>query len=116
VENLRDIKGILSISDYSLLVFITIVLIFLIILWSFLKFIKFKKRTLTKEEIAKMELRKLNFENSKECSYVVSKYLPVLLKNEDLTFLNRYKYKKNVENFSDEDLKKLKFFLEKIDV
>ncbi|WP_024954853.1 hypothetical protein [Sulfurospirillum arcachonense] len=113
MEGLRDIKGLISIEDYSLYIFIIIVFLALIVLYFLIKKIVLKKRAKDPIKIAKKELKNLDLEDTKTSAYTLSKYAP-LLSEEDFAYLKKYKYKKNIEEFSNEDLEKIKRFIDGI--
>ena len=110
VEGLRDIKGLINVEDYSLYIFIAIVIISLILLYFIVKKIINYKRVVSPIKIAKKELKNLDLSDSKTASYKLTKY-GKLLSEEDFDYLEKYKYKKEVIDFLDEDLKKIEGFL-----
>ena len=110
MERLRDIKGLVHVDDYSLYVFIFIVLIILFLLYFIIKKIINYKRVISPIKRAKKELNNLDLSNSKVASYKLTKYGNIL-KNEDFEYLEKYKYKKEVVDFTEEDLQKIKGFL-----
>ncbi|WP_458700810.1 hypothetical protein ACKGJI_01575 [Sulfurospirillum sp. 1307] len=111
MENIRDIKGLIEINEYSLYVFIALIIIFIAIIWYLFKVFKNRKKGISKEKIAKNELKKIDLKNAKKSAYKLSKYIPVLNSDIDLSFLDKYKYKKIVEDFSEEDLQKIEEIL-----
>jgi nitrogen fixation/metabolism regulation signal transduction histidine kinase len=110
VEELKDIKGLLHVEDYSLYIFIFIVVIFLVLLYFIIKKIINYKRVVSPIKRAKKELKNLDLSDSKIASYKLTKY-GKLLSNEDLEYLEKYKYKKEIVEFSKEDLQEIKGFL-----
>lgn len=115
VENLRDIKGLIEIPDYSLFLFVGVVLFSILFLYYAYKFLKSrKKRVLSKEEIARRELKNLDLNDSKSSAYKFSKYARYLDSKIDTSFLQKYKYKKNVSSFEKADRKKIEKFLENV--
>lgn len=111
MEELRDIKGLMSIEDYSLYLFVATAILFLIILYFIARKIIRRAETSTKK--AKKVLKDLDLSDSKIASYMLTKHGKIL-KNEDFVYLEKYKYKKEVADFSDEDLTKIKGFLDGI--
>ena len=110
MEGLRDIKGLVQVEDYSLYIFIVIVFVSLVLLYFIIKKIINYKRVISPIKRAKKELKNLDLIDSKVASYKLTKYGKVL-KDEDFEYLEKYKYKKEVVEFSDEDLQKIKGFL-----
>ena len=110
MEGLRDIKGLVQVEDYSLYIFIAIVIVSLVILYFIIKKIVNYKRVISPIKVAKKELKNLDLSDSKMASYKLTKY-GKLLSDEDLEYLEKYKYKKEVTEFNEEDLQKIKEFL-----
>ena len=110
MESLRDIKGLVAVEDYSLYIFIVIVIISLVVLYFIIKKIINFKRVISPIKVAKKELKRLDLSDTKKSSYLISKYAP-LLSEDDFEYLEKYKYKKEVIDFSKEDLEKIKGFL-----
>ncbi len=110
MEELKDIKGLVGVEDYSLYVFIAVVLLVLVVLYFVIKQILTYKRVISPLKVAKKELKKLDLSDSKTASYKLTKYAP-LLSQESFEYLEKYKYKKEVTEFSGEDLEKIKGFL-----
>lgn len=113
MEKLRDIKGIVEVTDYS--IYYLIALIFLIIaaivviVW-FLRKPKKRKKP-TSKEIALQHLKDIDYENSKDIAYTFSLNIPFFIneKNSEeikkiLEKLDVYKYKKEIPNM-DKELK-----------
>jgi hypothetical protein len=113
MEELRDIKGLMSIEDYSLYLFFLIVTFALVVLFFIIKKIINYKRVISPIKRAKKELKNIDLSQSKIASYKICKYGKVL-SDEDFEYLEKYKYKKEVEEFSDEDLRLIKRFLDAI--
>jgi hypothetical protein len=113
VEGLKDIKDIVTIEDYSLYIFVLLVILALTILFFVIKKIINYKRVISPIKKAKKELKNLDLSDTKQSAYTLAKYAP-LLSDEDLEYLNKYKYKKEVDSFSQEDLEKIKGFLNAI--
>ena len=114
MEKLRDIKGIVEVTDYSIyylgaLIFLVFVAIIAII-W-FLRRPKKRKKP-TKEELALSNLKNIDYKNPKDVAYSFSLNIPFFTneKNSEeikkiLEKLEVYKYKKEIPNM-DEELKK----------
>lgn len=120
MEKLRDIKDLMVIEEYSLYIFIAIVLISLLLLSFIVKKLFFRKIKKSPIQIAKENLCNLDFSNSKKSSYKLSKYMAFLLEEEEFKKLEKtlvkYKYKKTVLEFLKEDLEEIKSLLVKYNV
>lgn len=110
VEELKDIKGLVQVEDYSLYIFIAIVFVSLVLLYFIIKKIINYKKSVSPIKKAKKELKNLDLSDSKIASYKLTKYGKIL-KEEEFEYLEKYKYKKEVVEFSEEDLQKIKGFL-----
>lgn len=123
---LHDIKDIVEIPDNSFLFFILIsifcfVLITLLLVF-IIRVIKNKKPNIRKEYL--LELKSIDFDNSKESAYKISKYARLIAKtqreiklaNELVEELDKYKYKKEVDSIDDKIKAKLSTFMESLDV
>ncbi len=125
MEKLADIKDFTQVSDYSFYLFIFLCLLALLIVgflvYKIFHFFKHKQKS--KREIALEVLKNIDFSNSKKASYAISKYGAYLPQNEaGEEFLQRlneklakYKYQKIVPEFSDEDRKEFKAFMDLCD-
>ncbi|KIM05130.1 MAG: hypothetical protein KN64_04990 [Sulfurovum sp. AS07-7] len=116
-EDISDIKPLLEIEDSSFTIFIIVVFIFasiaLFLLYIFIKSL-WLKRSKNRKKIAFKELENIDWSNTKEASYKISK-LGKELMGEDrriaeiyeqtLSVLERYKYKKESPQVDDETLK-----------
>ncbi len=120
----HDIEPVVEIETISLYLFSSLLflgtLLLLFLIW--LLFKKFKKRENLREIYLK-ELQNLNLENSKKSAYRISELGREIIESdrelrvfEDLeTLLENFKYRKEVEPFSDEVLQKLQIFLEVVE-
>jgi hypothetical protein len=113
LDGLKDIKEIVSIPDYSAYLFTMIVISMLVIFYFIIKKVLRYKRVILPIEIAKKELKNLDLSDSKTTAYKITKYGRIL-KDEDFSYLEKYKYKKVVIKFLKEDLKKIEGFLNAI--
>lgn len=126
LSKLNDIKELEKIPDNSFFIFLALVLVFMILLiliiFSLIKFIKNKKPN--QKKVYYKILEDINFENPKEFAYTFTKYSKFLisndrekkLANELIEELEKYKYKKVVENLDEEIKAKYKIFMESLDV
>lgn len=121
MDKLVDIKDFAQIPDFSLYMFVGILLFgFLVLVFIGLKIYKyFKVKTKSEKQIAKEMLENLDFSNAKKSAYTISKFAPILVENEaskDLLLklqplLAKYKYQKNVPDFSQKDKEKFNTFM-----
>lgn len=105
IEQLKDIKPIVSIPDNSLIYLIIALLVSLIILWIVIKFgwKKFKPSKNNLRKNALEQLKNLNFTNAKTVAYGFNRYGYFLLNDDNQkqfeqiqNALIQYKYKKQV--------------------
>ena len=126
LSKLNDIKELEKIPDNSFFIFLAIVFIVivisLIILFSIIKFLKNKKLNPRKQYYKILE--NIDFENPKNFAYTFTKYSRLLainereikLSNEIIEELEKYKYKKEVENLDETIKVKYKIFMDSLDV
>lgn len=123
---LHDIKDLVQIPDnsifiFALLVFVVLITVFLLVLL-IIKLIKNRKRNLRKEYFKTLE--NLDFKESKQAAYLITKYVRILAKSERekkiayelIEDLHEYKYKKEVKNISEKTKAKLSTFMDIVDV
>ncbi len=122
MEKLAPIKDFIQVSDVSLYIFIFLlsfgVLVLIFAVLRVISFLKHKQKS--QIQIAKEKLKNIDFSNSKQASYDISKYAIYLTQNssheEFLNELNqrlaKYKYQKNVPEFSEVDKIEFKKFME----
>ena len=111
MEGLKDIKGLLVIEDYSLYIFVAFVIVCLILLYFIITITIRKFTSKTPIKIAKNKLKNVDLSDSKKSAYRVSKYAPYL-SDEDFSYLEKYKYKKENRDFEEDDLQNIKRFLD----
>lgn len=126
LSKLNDIKELEKIPDNSLFIFSALVLlgfIFLLILIFFItKLIKNRKKNPRK--IYFKILKNVNFSDSKKSAYTITKYSRLIVSNERekklaielIESLEKYKYKKEVENIDNEVKAKFSIFMDSLDV
>lgn len=126
LSKLNDIKELEKIPDNSLFIFLALVLlgfIFLLILIFFItKLIKNRKKNPRK--IYFKILKNVDFSNSKKSAYTITKYSRLIVSNERekklaielIESLEKYKYKKEVENIDNEVKAKFSIFMDSLDV
>ncbi|WP_424689400.1 hypothetical protein [Halarcobacter ebronensis] len=128
MENIKihDIKSLVEIPDFSIYIYVLLisVAVFLVLLVLFLiyKIIKNRKKDFRKEYYKILE--EMDFQDSKQCAYTITKYTRLLavsqrekkLAEELIEELEQYKYKKDVKEI-DEDIKILfSRFMDSVDV
>ena len=126
LSKLNDIKELEKIPDNSLFIFSALILlgfIFLLILIFFItKLIKNRKKNPRK--IYFKILKNVNFSDSKKSAYTITKYSRLIVSNERekklaielIESLEKYKYKKEVENIDNEVKVKFSIFMDSLDV
>ena len=126
LSKLNDIKELEKIPDNSLFIFSALILlgfIFLLILIFFItKLIKNRKKNPRK--IYFKILKNVDFSNSKKSAYTITKYSRLIVSNERekklaielIESLEKYKYKKEVENIDNEVKAKFSIFMDSLDV
>lgn len=126
LSKLNDIKELEKIPDNSIFIFALLVflgfLVLLSIIFLIIKF--FKNRKKSPRKIYFEILKQIDFENSKKSAYLITKYARLVasnerekkLANELIDELEKYKYKKNVENINNEIKNKYSIFMEALDV
>lgn len=126
LKKLNDIKPLVEIPDNSFFIFIVLVfiliLLFITIVFFIIKLLKNRKKNTRKFyfEI----LKNVDFNNSKNAAYTITKYSRLLVKNErEIRLCNElvdelsiYKYKKNVPKIDDKIKAKFENFMEMLDV
>ena len=123
---LHDIKDLAVIPDnsifiFSALVFLALIIAFLLIIF-IIKLIKNRKKDLRKEYYEILE--NLDYKDSKQTAYTITKYLRLLARNERekkianelIEELEEYKYKKDVSSIKEQTKAKLSTFMDVIDV
>ncbi len=123
MEKLRDIKGLVEVSDYSLYYFIAlIVLAILIILVIIYLFTRPKRRKKpTSKKIALENLKNIDYANSKDIAYNFTLNIPYFI-DEDykshitniLEKLEKYKYKKDTLDMDEELSKEIKNLIKEL--
>ena len=125
MEELRDIKGFVEVPDESFFYLILsgfavgllLALLVWLVLW--LRKPKRKSKRLSPKELAKLELQKIDFSNTKEAVYSFSENAQVISPNhpallELLPKLEEYKFKKEVPELSSEDIEKMKSIIKEL--
>jgi hypothetical protein len=124
VEELKDIKGIIEVPDYSLWILLSMttgVLVFLILAIYFFKNRRKKRKRLTSKQIAMKNLKEIDFDDTKGAVYTFCENFQYFIdeKNEE-SFeklqkeLEIFKYKKEIEKLSEEQTNKIKSMIKEI--
>jgi len=123
--NINDIKSLEEIPDISLYLFTLLIIVLLIILFSIIVLIyKFFKRKNSTKIFYFNELKNIDFSNSKEAAYKITKYgkelisqdREIKLYNELVSQLEEYKYKKEVKSIDKNIKQKYELFMDSLDV
>lgn len=120
MQGLKDIKGLVEVPDYSLWILLSIVIfvIFFIILIIYLyKNKRRRKKKLTFEQIARKNLKEIDFSNTKNTVYTFSENFQYFINEENKEVfkklqkeLEAYKYKKDIDELPsklEENIKEL---------
>ena len=120
MQGLKDIKGLVEVPDYSLWILLSIVIfvIFFIILIIYLyKNKRKRKKKPTFEQIARKNLKEIDFSNTKNTVYTFSENFQYFVNEENKEAFKKlqkelaaYKYKKDINelpNKLEENIKKL---------
>lgn len=123
---IHDIKGLVEIPDYSIYLFIAIVIItiFLFLSLIYLIYKYFKNRNLNERAKYIQMIKSLDRSLTKEFAYKITQYGREVIQSdrdkklfEELVLdLEKYKYKKEVKNFTKSTQLKIDIFMESIDV
>lgn len=122
---INDIKPPVDVPDYSLYLFIALLFFALVIVIAFFYWIyKLFKKNNTIEKQYLEELKNMDFDDTKDAAYLITKYIRVLAKDERqkkistelINLLHEYKYKKDVKPLSAKVKAKLEIFIESVHV
>jgi flagellar biosynthesis/type III secretory pathway M-ring protein FliF/YscJ len=124
VEELKDIKGIIEVPDYSLWILISIIvtiIFFIAITIYFFKNRRKKRKKLTLKQIAMKNLKEIDFNDTKDTVYAFCENFQYFIdeKNKE-SFeelqkeLEMYKYKKEIEKISKELEDRIKSMIKEI--
>ena len=103
MEQLKDIKDIVEVPEYSFEILLTIIILTLTILAVAIYLYKNRRKKLSRKEIALNSLKSIDYTNSKDVAYRFTLDGAVLIDKEHQNVfdnlveeLERYKYKKDV--------------------
>ncbi len=124
MEELKDIKGIIEVPDYSLWILISIIvtiIFFIAITIYFFKNRRKKRKKLTLKQIAMKNLKEIDFNDTKDTVYAFCENFQYFIdeKNKE-SFeelqkeLEMYKYKKEIEKISKELEDRIKSMIKEI--
>ena len=124
MEELKDIKGIIDVPDYSLWILLSIivcVIFSLVLAIYFFKNRRKKRKKPTLKQIAMKNLKEINFDDTKCAVYTFCENFQYFIdeKNKE-SFeqlqkeLEIYKYKKEIEKLSEEQINKIKNMIKEI--
>jgi len=120
LAKLKDIKPNVEITDYLFFASLIALSIFVLIL-IYLIYRLFTKNKNESKQFYLNKLKNLNYEDSKKTAYEFSEYARFFLNEENrqeyetiYSMLEKYKYKPEVENLSEEVKEKIKKFIEEI--
>lgn len=124
MEELKDIKGIIEVPDYSLWILLSIttgILLFLILAIYFFINRRKKRKKLTSKQIAMKNLKEIDFDDTKSAVYTFCENFQYFIdeKNEE-SFeklqkeLEIFKYKKDIGKLSDEQKNIIKSMIKEI--
>lgn len=126
LSKLHDIKPLVEIPDNSFFIFLAIVVvaIILIVVLIFLGIKLYKNRKKSSRKIYFEILENIDFSDTKKSAYTITKYSRLLARNEReirlceelIEDLEKYKYKKEVDECDDKIKAKFSNFMDVIDV
>lgn len=124
MEELKDIKGIIEVPDYSLWILLSIiigVLLLIILAIYFFKNKRKKRKKPTLKQIAMKNLKEINFEDTKGAVYSFCENFQYFIDEKNkVSFeqlqkeLEMYKYKKEIEKLSDEEKNRMRNMIKEI--
>jgi len=108
---INHIKPLVEVNDYSLYIFIFLVLSSLLVVLFIIFYIykKIKNKKVNMQKIYIQKLKNIDIKEAKYAAYTITKYLDLLTKNNtNITVIKelneelaQYKYKKNTHEFSE---------------
>ncbi|PUE63978.1 hypothetical protein [Arcobacter caeni] len=124
MEELKDIKGIIEVPDYSLWILLSIiacVVFCLIILIYFFKNRRKKRKKPTLKQIAMKNLKEINFDDTKSAVYTFCENFQYFIDEKNKESFEKlqkeleiFKYKKEIEKLSDKQRNRIKSMIKEI--
>ena len=124
MEELKDIKGIIEVPDYSLWILLSIiacVVFCLIILIYFFKNRRKKRKKPTLKQIAMKNLKEIDFDDTKSAVYTFCENFQYFIDEKNKESFEKlqkeleiFKYKKDIEKLSDEQRNRIKSMIKEI--
>lgn len=124
MEELKDIKGIIEVPDYSLWILLgmtTGVLVFIILAIYFFKNKRKKRKKLTSKQIAMKNLKEIDFDDTKGTVYTFCENFQYFINEKNKESFEKlqkeleiFKYKKEIEKLSDEERNRIKSMIKEI--
>ena len=124
MEELKDIKGIIDVPDYSLWILLSIiacVVFCLIILIYFFKNRRKKRKKPTLKQIAMKNLKEIDFDDTKSAVYTFCENFQYFIDEKNKESFEKlqkeleiFKYKKDIEKLSDEQRNRIKSMIKEI--
>lgn len=124
MEELKDIKGIIEVPDYSLWILLSMttgVLVFIILAIYFFKNRRKKRKKLTSKQIAMKNLKEIDFDDTKGAVYTFCENFQYFINEKNKESFEKlqkeleiFKYKKEIEKLSDEQKNKIKSMIKEI--
>lgn len=124
MEELKDIKGIIEVPDYSLWILLSMIvglLLCLIFAIYYFKNRRKKRKRLTLKQIAMKNLKEINFDNTKGAVYSFCENFQYFINEKNKEAFKKlqkeleiFKYKKEIEKLSEEQINKIKSMIKEI--
>ncbi len=127
LRQLKDIKPPVEVPDHSIWVFFALMTLFVLVIAALLYLLRRKRgrkrgrRRIDPIEIARRELRSIDFNDTKRAVYTFDEYLPLLLDDDESKHafealqrdLERYKYRKDVPPLDSYDRRRMEKLIKK---
>ena len=124
MEELKDIKGIIEVPDYSLWILLSIIaglLFCLIFAIYYFKNRRKKRKRLTSKQIAMKNLKEINFDDTKGAVYSFCESFQYFINEKNKEYFEQlqkeleiFKYKKEIEKLSDKQRNRIKSMIKEI--
>ncbi len=126
IKGLKDIKGIVDISDNSLFIFGAVIAVLLLVavflfLWFWRKRRVKRRFLLTDKQKAKKHIQEIDYEDPKSVVYTFGEDVKLFVDDKNiheykeiLKDLQKYKYQKNVPQLDEDEKERIKSFIKEI--